>query len=52
MHDVKQLWQAQNKVENLRYEEQQECLTEMAENPNYRECHPSEVAKSISYKHF
>lgn len=39
-HEMEQLWNRIQKIDDLRNEKQQECFTEMAQNANNGKCHP------------
>lgn len=47
-HKTEELWTREDEVEDLRDEEQQKCLGEMRLDPHNSECHPRDIAKSIS----
>lgn len=48
---MQELRQGVDKVYDLRDEEEQHGFAEMAEDPDYSECHPSKVTERVSYKH-
>ncbi len=50
-NNVKQLRQRVNEVDDLREEEKQHGLTEVAEYPNHCKRHSSKVTESVSHKH-
>lgn len=49
-HQLKELGSRPNKIDNLRYKEQQQRLAEVPEDRNYCKDHAAKVAKRIAHK--
>ena len=49
-NQTEELGTTQQKVENLRNEEEQQGLGEMAKNPDNSKCHPTNVAQGVTRK--
>lgn len=50
-NEVEELGNGVEKVEDLREEEEQECLAVMAEDAHHRERHSGEVAECVAHEH-
>lgn len=47
-YQAEQLWAGEDEVDDLRNEEEEQGLAEMAEYANDSKCHATEIAESIS----
>ena len=50
-NETEELWDGIEEVEDLRYEEKQHGLAEVAEDTNHSKCHSCEVAERVTHKH-
>lgn len=50
-YQSKQLRSRVEKVDHLRYEEEQHCLTKVTQYANHSECHASKIAVGVSHEH-
>jgi len=50
-YEFEKLRSGEDKIEDLRDEEQQHCLAEVSEDCDYGKRHAGKIAESVAYKH-